>query len=225
MGRFAQKAGVKGSLRNIQVLINNHPALLTLRIQEILKQPSEIEWISPKKDDGYAEYRDAEFLKKLGCYPLRVPLESFWPSLGPQWDGLGKSGESLFLIEAKANIPEILSSPMKARNESSIQLIKKSLEETKRFVNSKSKADWSNVFYQYTNRLAHLYHLKHLNGKSAYLIFLYFTGDASVDGQPTTREEWYGAIRLMKEYLGIGMRNKLSPYILDIYIDVSEISR
>jgi hypothetical protein len=223
MGRFVQKADSKGSLRDIQVLINNHPALLTSRIQEILRQPIEIEWLSPKKEDSFAEYRDSEFIKKLGCYPLNVPLESFWPSRGPQWDGLGRSGKSLFLIEAKANIAEILSPPMKAKDESSIRLIKKSLEETKRFVNARSEVDWSKFFYQYTNRLAHLYYLAHLNRKSAYLIFLYFTGDASVDGHPTTREEWSGAVKLMKEYLGIGKRNKLSPYILDIYIDISEI--
>jgi hypothetical protein len=222
MGRFVQKAGSKGSLRNIQVLINNHPTLLTSRIREILRKTIDVEWLSPKKDDNFAEYRDEAFLKMLNRYPLEVPLERFWPSRGPQWDGLGKSDKDFFLIEAKANIPEILSSPMKAKDERSIRLIEKSLEDTKRFVNSKSKADWSNFFYQYTNRLAHLYYLRHLNGVSAYLIFLYFTGDASVDGHPTTREEWYGAIKLMKEYLGIG-RSKLSPYILDIYIDVSEI--
>jgi len=223
MGRIVQKADGKGSLRDIQLLINNHPAHLTSRIQEILKQPIEIEWLSPMKDDGFAEYRDAEFIKKLGCEPLNMPLERFWPSRGPQWDGLGRSGKSVFLIEAKANIPELLSPPMKAKDERSIHLIKKSLETTKRLVNAKSEADWSKFFYQYTNRLAHLYYLTHLNRKSAYLIFLYFTGDASVDGHPTTREEWHGAIKLMKKYLGIGKCNKLSSYILDIYIDISEI--
>ncbi len=223
MGRYVQKANGKGSLKNIQVLINKHPKLLTQRIQEAVGQSFEIEWLSPKQDDGFAEYRDVAFLKMLGCYPLRVPLERFWPARGPQWDGLGRSEKSVFLVEAKANIPELLSSPMKAKDDRSVRLIRKSLEETKRFVYSRSTADWSKAFYQYTNRLAHLYYLTHLNGISAYLICLYFTGDASVDGHPTTRDEWRGAVRLMKEFLGIGKGNRLSPFTVDIYIDVSEI--
>jgi hypothetical protein len=223
VGRYVQRADGKGSLRDIQVLINKYPALLTGRIQEFVGQSLEIEWLSPEQADGFAEYRDEEFLKNLGCHSLQVPLERFWPARGPQWDGLGRSEKSVFLIEAKANIPELLSPPMKAKDDRSVRLIRKSLAETKLFVRSKSTADWSKTFYQYTNRLAHLYYLTHLNGKSAYLICLYFTGDASVNGHPTTRDEWRGAVRLMKEYLGIGNRNRLSPFIIDIYIDLSEI--
>lgn len=43
--------------------------------------------------------------------------------------------------------------------------------------------------YQYANRLAHLYHLRHLNGLWAYLVFLYFCGDADTEG-PAIPDEW-----------------------------------
>ncbi len=45
----------------------------------------QIEWLSPLESDGFAEYRNAEFLERLDSRPL----EDFWPRKGPQWDGLG----------------------------------------------------------------------------------------------------------------------------------------
>ena len=87
------------------------------------------------------------------------PLSNFWPQKGSQWDALGKSKNgNVFLIEAKANIPEIVSSPSGAKKTSKL-LIDKSLIETKIYLNINNDIDWSGKFYQYTNRLAHLYFL------------------------------------------------------------------
>lgn len=48
-------------------------------------------WLSPLQDDDYAEYRDAEFLHRLGLDELVPSLKQFWPRSGPEWDALSKS--------------------------------------------------------------------------------------------------------------------------------------
>jgi hypothetical protein len=125
--------------------------------------------------------------------------------------------KNLFLVEAKANIPEIVSSESGAKG-NSLNLIQESLTATKSYLKINNKVDWSRKFYQYTNRLSHLYYLRVLNNIPAYLILVYFIGDKSVNG-PKTRVEWTSALTVMKSYLGTG-NHKLSKYIADVFIDV-----
>ena len=219
MSRVPQPSHGRGSLKDIQVLVNKHPLLFSEAVRRSLKINSrEIEWVSPLKDDAYAEYSDKHFLKRLEIDSLRMPLSDFWPNRGPQWDALGRgdNGE-IFLVEAKANIPEVVSPESGAKGKS-LQLIRKSLTSTMSYLQVKSTSDWSGKFYQYTNRVAHLYFLRVVNKIPAYLVFVYFIGDKSVDG-PETALEWKAALTVMKKYLGIG-KHKLSRYIVDIFIEV-----
>jgi hypothetical protein len=219
MSRYPQPSDGRGSLRDIQILVNNHPLLFTRAIKKKLEiNPSEIEWVSPLEEDEYAEYRDNGFLKRLGINTLKLPLSEFWPTRGPQWDALGRGNDrEVFLVEAKANIPETIS-PGSAAKGKSLQLIQKSLISTKSYLQISNKVDWSGPFYQYNNRLAHLYFLRVLNQIPAYLIFVYFIGDNSVDG-PETNAEWTAALTVMKRCLGIG-KHRLSKYIADVFIEV-----
>lgn len=223
MGRYSQSVKNKGSQKHIQKLINLNELLINNKIAKAfnLRENLDIEWVSPLLNDHYAEYRDEDFLNRLGLDSLSISLKDFWPSRGPQWDALAKAEGNIFLVEAKSHIGEILSPPFGARNPASVNLIKKSLSEVKSFVGSKTKVDWSSYFYQYTNRIAHLYFLRKINKKNAFMVFIYFLSDSSVNG-PETKEEWLGAISLMKKYLGIN-QNKLSPFIRDIFIDVKEL--
>ena len=78
-------------------------------------------------------------------------------------DGLTRTSSGRYLlIEAKANIPEFNTSPTGA-SEGSLHKIRKAFDETRAFLNVHSKTDWSECFYQYANRLAHLYFLRELN--------------------------------------------------------------
>jgi len=223
MGRIVPKPARKGSQKWLQILIEKHPDLLNREIMEALKwkKTARTDWVSPRKADDYAEYRDQAFLDLLGLDLKRVGLDEFWPRRGACWDGLGKSDDgTIFLIEAKAHIPEILT-PGTGAKEPSLKKIRSSLAATKRFVRSKSRHDWSMTFYQYTNRLAHLYLLRELNDVPAYLVFIYFLDDKEMKG-PCSQEEWLGAIKLVHAYLGL-RRNRLSRYILDIFIDVRRL--
>ena len=216
MSRFPQPSDGRGSLKNIQVLINQSPALFTDKIKEKLKiKSSDITWVSPLKDDEYAEYRDGDFLKRLGMSELKVPLNHFWPDKGPQWDALGKgSNGEVFIVEAKSNIPELISS-CKAKAPKSRKRIQRRFKETRDFLKCRTSIDWTTGLYQYANRVAHLYYLRHLNKVNAYLIFVYFLDDTTLT--PTSLKEWEAALLLQKKLLGLN-KHKFSKYIAEVFI-------
>lgn len=223
MSRVLQKSDSHGSLKDIQVLINNNQNLINALIRKSFKDfdKDEIEWVSPIQSDGFAEYRDDDFIEKIGLNPEIIQLNKFWPKGGPQWDALGKTKNGrIILIEAKANIPEIVSPSTKASIKSK-QLIEMSLNETKLFLNINNDISWSGIFYQYTNRIAHLFFLREKCKRDAYLINLYFVGDKTVSG-PKNQDEWNGAITVVKKYLGVS-NHKLKKYMTDIFINVNEL--
>ena len=213
----------KGSQKWLQKLVNNRPDMLARELAPALRLASgdQIFWLSPIKSDAYSEYSDDTFLECLNINLSKNSLEMFWPKRGPVWDGLGRTRHGdLILLEAKAHIGEMVSPPT-AAVKTSLLKIRKSLDETKSFLGSKSLHDWASTYYQYTNRLAHLYLLRELNCLPAHLVFLYFVNAADVAG-PKTREEWEGAIKLLHNFLGIN-RHKLSAYVIDAFIDVEEL--
>ena len=226
MGRFPQLKDARGSLKWTQVLVNECPELINRPLREacMLSSDVPISWLSPIHSDDFAEYRDQPFLQLLGVHLDKRPLETFWPNRGPQWDALGRShsGE-LFLVESKAHISEILSPGTSASAKSKI-LIERSLKELQSFLRVSPAVNWSAVLYQYTNRLAHLYLLRELNHLRAFLIFLYFVGDREMEG-PWTAREWESAIQVVRGVLGLKDRNRLSKYVLDVFIDVANIKK
>lgn len=223
MGIFPQNSNSHGSLKNLQVSINEKKDFLDDEISKVIGKKMNINWKSPLKANGYAEYRDSDFLKVLGLNKMTFSLSNFWPNNGPQWDALGvnKDGK-IILVEAKANIPEMVSPGTGAKSVISINKIKNSLDDVKKYLNISNSIDWTGTFYQYANRIAHLYYLRVLNDTEANLIFIYFINDITVDG-PKTKDEWLGAIQTMECYLGLDKQYKLKKYIYDVFIDVSDL--
>lgn len=220
MGRIIQKTGVKGSLKWIQALVNEQPHLLDKPIKKFIgaDKSRNIEWLSPHVNDDYAEYRDQTFLDLLGIKLSQKKLKDFWPNRGPQWDALGRTGnEAYFLVEAKAHISEIISS-CHAYSPKSKTLIKKSLNQTQKYLGLKTHIDLTRGLYQYANRLAHLYLLRVLNDIPAYLVFVFFIDDPT--HIPTSKAEWTGALEAMRSFLG-GHNHKLSKYVIDVFVDVN----
>lgn len=219
--RIPQKMGRKGSLKWIQVLVKTHASILDREISADLKLNfDKISWLSPLAEDDYSEYRDEDFLEVLGLSRYIEKLKTFWPKSGPQWDALGRADEGgpYFLVEAKANIPEITSA-MKASSGASIGLIRKSLGETADYLGCRYSDLWENGFYQYVNRMAHLYFLRQVCGVEAYLVFLYFVGDAS--HIPTSLEQWQGALRLQKSLLGV-KRHRFGNFVAEVFINTDD---
>jgi hypothetical protein len=219
MGRMIQPKVSKGSLKWIQDVVNENPVLLNDLLSRAadLKKEREMEWLSPLADDDYSEYRDQAFLDLLGISLGKVKLKDFWPNRGPQWDALGRIGDqAYFLVEAKAHVSEIISSSQ-AESTVSKALIEKSLNEIRSYLKLNPEFNLTKGFYQYVNRLAHLYLLRVVNNIPAYLVFVYFLNDPT--HIPTTKEEWEGALQLMHALLGAN-RHMLSKYIIDVFIDV-----
>ena len=220
--KIPQNKGHKGSLKSVQSLVNAHASILDREIfAGLTLNCNKISWVSPLERDDYSEYRDEAFLEVLGLSRFNDKLRRFWPRSGPQWDALGRAAEDgpYFLVEAKANIPEITSS-LKASSETSVKLIRKSLGETADYLGCRYGDLWENGFYQYANRLAHLYLLRQVCGVEAYLVFLYFVGDTT--HMPTSRERWSGALELQKSLLGL-KRHRLSRFLTDVFIEIDEI--
>ena len=223
MSRHPQKSNSHGSLKNLQVVINEKKKYLDAEISKVIGKQMKINWRSPLQSDDYAEYRDEDFLEKLGILnKMKYSLSNFWPKKGPQWDALGVSNVEIVLVEAKANIPEMASSGTGAKKPQSIKKIRNSLDEVKKYLSVSDSIDWTGTFYQYVNRIAHLYYLREKNKIKAHLLFIYFINDITVHG-PKTKDEWLGAIQTMECYLGLSKKHKLREYIHDIFIDVNAL--
>lgn len=213
----------KGSRKWLQLAVNERPEILNRAIIAAagLDPSTSIIWVSPLANKKYVEYRDGEFIKQLGVdLPTRT-LTSFWPSRGPKWDGLARmSNGDMLLVEAKAHIAEMVSPASKA-SPASLARINRALEETRQALAPRSRVPWSETFYQYTNRLAHLYLLRSLNRQPARMIYLYFVGDQEMGG-PQSQAEWEGAIRVTEVYLGLG-RHKLRQFVHHVFVDVGDL--
>ena len=220
-------AAPRGSQRWLQLVVNRCPKLIDNAIGEAigLGQGETIEWLSPLESDCFREYQDQAFLDRLCNRPRHRQLNDFWPQRGPVWDGLAKTscGRSL-LIEAKANIPEFDSSPTDASLKSR-RKIEDALQETRGFLRITSNTDWTKCFYQYANRLAHLYYLRELNKIDTALVFVYFVGDKTVRGrEPVSKEGWEAAIALATHHLGIGTNSPwIRDNVADVFIDVHHL--
>src|SRR5690349_21673414 len=110
--RIEQPRGKRGSLKWIQKLVQYHPSLLDARLQDVgaLEVGGSLTWVSPLDSDQFAEYRDEDFLDRLGLGRHAKELRAFWPNRGPQWDGLATNGNGkVFLFEAKAHAAEMAS--------------------------------------------------------------------------------------------------------------------
>ena len=211
----------RGSLRWIREFVNVRPQVLDAAIHEAShgRLATPVQWLSPLAADDHREYRDQPFLDRLDISLPRRTLADFWPRGGPHWDALGLSNSNEpVLVEAKGHIAEIISTPSGATAEASRTAIAAALAETAEFLGAKSTCDWSGTFYQYANRLAHLYLLREVNGIPAWLVNVYFIGMGDPKG-PETEVEWRAAIQVLQGALGITGHPLLS-YKVDVFVEV-----
>lgn len=224
MARWPQRNKELGSQKWLQSLVNDYQALINREIAIALGLPAgEIRWLSPLFDDEYAEYQDGDAFAKLGVVFGKTRLGQFWPARGPCWDALAIAGQSPgkpILVEAKSHLGELCSTKCGATRES-LDRINGSLKLTREFLGSKTRIDWSKSYYQYANRLAHLYLLRELNGLDAYMVFLYFLNDEEMGG-PRTVDEWKTVIELAQRSLGV-CGHPFLKYAPSLFIDVSQL--
>ena len=221
------RAPAAGSQRYLQDLVNDNPGYLNRLILQ--SSPSLVEyahkdpkWISPLAENNYKEYRDDKFLWPIDQATFYKKLREFWPPGGPQWDALatveGKSGvNGVILAEAKANIPELGSPVYACRAEGqSRDKIENSLDTVKKALGAKLDADWMGDYYQYANRLAHLYFLYSMCGIPTWMVFIYFLSDDRVS-YVHTEKEWGKSISRIQKTLGLPKDHMLSQRIVSIF--------
>jgi hypothetical protein len=202
MPRRDRPAETQRSERCLRVVVNDYSQLLNARITKALgwSQSESISWLSPLREDGYAEYYDQDFLNRLGLTKLPKPLTTFWPRSGPRWDALAKTANGrVVLVEAKAYVEESVDFASRASSPESLVQINRALAEAKEGFGARYEAPWASPFYQTANRLAHLYFLHRENGVDAVSLLCQCVRCA----RACTVENWEGAIRLTNKCLGL----------------------
>jgi len=217
----------KGSQFHLQNLVNEYPEYLDCLI--LSSNPSLREyglthpkWVSPIASDDYAEYQDEQFLEAIGLRHLSSTLFDFWPTRGPVWDALatvgGKNGgQGVILLEAKSYTQELGNPNYSCRASGrSLKKIEHSLAIVKKIIGVKPETDWVGDYYQYANRIAHLYFLNIIEQVPTWMVFLYFVGDIEQRG-PSNVAEWTTALDEMETKLGLPKHHLLDQRIISVF--------
>ena len=174
-------------------------------------------WLSPIKEDGYKEYTGKRFWDLIFSLSDTTPLKeirSFWPLRGCHWDGIievlkGRVRVGIILLEAKAHTSELFSS-ISARSESSIRIILGTLENVKRELKAGNGSDWTGMYYQTANRIAHIMYLnsqKSLRPVEFALANIYFLNDRfaieECSEHLSDQSDWMPHLNKEYKYLGI----------------------
>jgi hypothetical protein len=203
--------------------VNNYPHVLSEAIllqlpTRIRELRARIKWVSPLAWDGYREYRDSEFLERVGLGGFAKDLTEFWPNMGPSWDALGVISDSIgrmkpgvILVEAKSHIAEIYGSGCQASLESLIK-IEAALSHARSWCGVSTGENWLGPLYQSANRIAHLYFLYDRLRTPAWLVNLYFTGDPI---GPADRPAWEHEVARVKTQLGV---TRPVPNMVEVYL-------
>ena len=217
-----------GSQRYLQDLVNRDPRYLNRLIRSSShtfagygeKTPR---WVSPLVYDNYQEYRDDDFLRRIGFSHLRKDLHHFWPGGGPRWDALGTvegrdGSRGVLLAEAKAHTMELGGwlSECQATSPRSRAKIKNAFEAVKRALAVPAEADWMGPYYQYANRLAHLYFLHVLCGVPTWMVFIYFVGGWKRH-HVSEVAEWTESLSRIPEVLRLPNDHILSERIVNVF--------
>lgn len=217
----------KGSQLHLQDLVNGRSQELNRQILSnapLLDRyaAADPEWVSPLAKDDYMEYQDRRFLAAVGLHDLSIKLADFWPRGGPVWDALatvrGKDGSyGVIILEAKSHVLEI-SGPNYAcgAKGKSLEKISASMNAVKRALGVKPEVDWLGDYYQYANRVAHLYFLNVIVNVPTWMVFLYFVGDLEQQG-PMTCDEWMPALAILRSQVGLPRHHLLDERLLSLF--------
>jgi hypothetical protein len=219
--RVEHKEGERGSLKWIQRAVASASPTLE---QPILDRTgaSRIIWRSPIADDSLAEYRDADFLNRVGLARLAPALSEFWPARGPQWDALALTDkEDVLLVEAKAHVRELCSPGSQATGASRERIAGNLDEIAARLGAHPGRAPWITQFYQLANRLAHLCFLRD-NGVKAWLVLVNFIGDGDMEG-PARATEWQAAYQVAWHVMGLSPRHPIARFCIEVFPDVADL--
>jgi hypothetical protein len=214
----------RGSKLQIRLLVNEYPERLAVMLRREVSgwEPAAFDWRSPLSAEGYREYWDRDFLAALGLERYESALVGgFWPRHGPEWDALARvslpNSDAVLLIEAKSHRSEMVNCCRAGKESEAV--IDAAFERTRQWVRPPRCRDWKQPFYQFANRLAHLYFLRRECGIDARLVHIYFTGDPYY---PTTRDQWEDWMREVRFELGID--NTRIEGLINLFVPAPEVN-
>jgi hypothetical protein len=157
--------------------------------------------------------------------PAKIAWDNVWPTHRPghKWDAIARlryrDVREWLLIEAKGNLEE-LSSTCGAKDESSLKMIRQTLDRTKMALGAAETSDWMTGYYQFCNRLAAL-HTMNSNGSAARLVFVYFCGDVTKDRTcPNSKSGWDDELKKVEKRVGLAGDHALNERVHKVFIDV-----
>ena len=216
----------KGSQRQIQIAVAHRKKELSKAILTRLPFPdgTQLVWKSPLEKEKFKEYRDESFLEAVNLKELADDLRDFWPRRGPQWDGLArleKKGKltGIVLVEAKSYPKEMRVQRCKAKPESR-KRIERSIEAAKGLFDADPLDDWLGTYYQFANRLSHIYFLRETADIKAWLVNLCFVDDKTIKEKATKKGDYKDELKLAKKELGL--KDEV-PYVADVFLDASDL--
>jgi hypothetical protein len=213
-----------GSEDHLRQLIEQQPFPLAVALAKAARlDHDQIEWLPfPRNAQGKErEFQGISFLPPDTRKALTDAWRRFWPQKGRKqsWDAIARSGDTLLLVEAKANEPEFCSPGSRSEGEPRKQ-IERSLNRTKRGLGVHRHFSWIDSYYQYANRLAILDFLRR-NEIDARLVFIYFAGARFPDDTPcpASEAEWKRLIEARRLTLGLPKKHRLSAYEYDLFVE------
>lgn len=208
-----------------------------LRRQLNLPQDAEIHWLDYGFDEsnisGDKKYKKREFFEAIPEIFTPEIISSFnedkfGDKLNQNWDGIFWVDKTVYLVEAKAHINEIISD-CQSDNQKSLSIIEEYFQKTKECFDVSSDNDWKKTYYQMANRIAFL-KLLQSHKIEARLVNIYFVDGYekkvkdpdsekfyTIQNKNTSKDKWDKALADEEKYLGIsGLINKL---ILPVFIN------
>lgn len=117
----------------------------------------------------------------------------------------------MILLEAKSYPGEMIGNGCEAK-EPSLTRIRNSIERTKAWLGAEG-GNWTGEYYQFANRLAHLYFLREICGVQAWLVNLCFFDDPH---RPIREAVWRDSLEFPAKALGIG--NVEVPFYRELFM-------
>jgi hypothetical protein len=233
---------MKGSKRHICWYVNDAPdrlnaALFSASPSLARAATSDPDWVSPLADDDYDEFWNERFLERLEL--LNDHLDSFrkfWPFKPwvnnkvnprgtPHWDALARVpliGGSLgaVLVEAKAHRGELVKpSDHSKADAQSLEKIRKSFADVRDFYGvAEAVAPWESHYYQFCNRLAHLYWMNERAKVPTWLIWVLIVDDPAWPSDAMTATQWHETFQLIKTEVGLPAEHPLAEQIRVVYL-------
>jgi hypothetical protein len=232
---------VKGSKRHICWYVNHAPEHLNAALFSATTSLAEAaisapEWVSPLANEGYEEFWNERFLQRLDL--LDEHLESFrefWPFKPwandkvnprgtPHWDAIARvplagGVRGVIMVEAKAHRGELAKPNDRSKaDEQSLKKIRSSFADVRAYFGIPDQTPaWESRYYQFCNRLAHLWWMNERARVPTWLVWV-LTVDDPVWHDRMTAPQWHDVFQTIKSEVGLPPQHRLKDRISVAYL-------